>query len=62
VHTTAVVIEEPKRLAVRRVSLVEPADTDVVVAVEWSGISTGTERLLYTGAMPPFPGLGSAVR
>ena len=57
-HTTAVVIEEPKRLALRRVSLVEPADSDVVVAVEWSGISTGTERLLYTGAMPPFPGLG----
>lgn len=57
-HTTAVVIEEPKRLALRRVSLVEPADTDVVVAVEWSGISTGTERLLYSGAMPPFPGLG----
>jgi len=57
-HTTAVVIEEPKRLALRRVSLVEPADADVVVAVEWSGISTGTERLLYSGAMPPFPGLG----
>jgi 3-hydroxyethyl bacteriochlorophyllide a dehydrogenase len=53
-----VVIEEPKRLALRRVSLVEPAEADVVVAVEWSGISTGTERLLYTGAMPPFPGLG----
>lgn len=57
-HTTAVVIEEPKRLALRRVSLVEPADADVLVAVEWSGISTGTERLLYSGAMPPFPGLG----
>jgi len=26
--------------------------------VEWSGISTGTERLLYTGRMPPFPGMG----
>ena len=57
-HTTAVVIEEPKRLALRRVSLIEPADADVVVAVEWSGISTGTERLLYSGSMPPFPGLG----
>jgi len=29
-----------------------------VVDIEWSGISTGTERLLYTGRMPPFPGLG----
>jgi len=26
--------------------------------VEWSGISTGTERLLWSGRMPPFPGLG----
>jgi len=29
-----------------------------VVDVEWSGISTGTERLLYTGRMPAFPGMG----
>ncbi len=26
--------------------------------VRWSGISTGTERLLWTGRMPPFPGMG----
>lgn len=26
--------------------------------VEWSGISTGTEKLLWSGRMPPFPGLG----
>jgi 3-hydroxyethyl bacteriochlorophyllide a dehydrogenase len=26
--------------------------------MEWTGISTGTERLLWTGRMPPFPGLG----
>nr|MCU0702340.1 chlorophyll synthesis pathway protein BchC [Myxococcaceae bacterium] len=25
--------------------------------IEWSGISTGTERLLWTGQMPQFPGL-----
>jgi bacteriochlorophyllide a dehydrogenase len=30
----------------------------VVVDIEWSGISTGTERLLYTGRMPHFPGMG----
>ena len=30
----------------------------MVVDVEWSGISTGTERLLWTGEMPPFPGMG----
>lgn len=57
-QTTAVVIEEPERLALRRLEMVEPGDADVVVSVDWSGISTGTERLLYTGRMPPFPGLG----
>ncbi len=57
-QTTAVVIEEPERLALRRLELIEPGEADVVVSVQWSGISTGTERLLYTGRMPPFPGLG----
>lgn len=56
--TLAVVFEEPQSLTLRRLPLVAPSDEDVVVAVEWSGISTGTERLLYTGQMPPFPGLG----
>jgi 3-hydroxyethyl bacteriochlorophyllide a dehydrogenase len=28
------------------------------VEVSASGISTGTERLLWDGTMPPFPGLG----
>ncbi len=26
--------------------------------VAWSGISTGTERLLWSGRMPDFPGMG----
>lgn len=26
--------------------------------IAWSGISTGTERLLWSGRMPPFPGMG----
>jgi 3-hydroxyethyl bacteriochlorophyllide a dehydrogenase len=29
-----------------------------VVGIRWSGISTGTERLLWSGRMPPFPGMG----
>lgn len=29
-----------------------------MVALDWSSISTGTERLLYTGTMPAFPGMG----
>lgn len=55
---TAVVFDAPRRIAVREVPLVAPTERDVVVRVEWSGISTGTERLLFTGEMPPFPGLG----
>jgi 3-hydroxyethyl bacteriochlorophyllide a dehydrogenase len=39
------------------VELSEPGEDDVVVDVEWSGISTGTEKLLWSGRMPPFPGL-----
>jgi 3-hydroxyethyl bacteriochlorophyllide a dehydrogenase len=58
VDTLAVVFEQPETLSLRRLSLVSPADEDVIVAIRWSGISTGTERLLYTGQMPPFPGLG----
>ncbi len=56
-NTQAVVFEEPQRLSVRELSLVEPTPQDVVVAMRWSGISTGTEKLLFTGRMPPFPGL-----
>ncbi|MEM6732763.1 MAG: chlorophyll synthesis pathway protein BchC [Myxococcota bacterium] len=57
-HAMAVVLQEPERLTLSSVSLQPPSDEDVVVDVEWSGISTGTERLLWTGRMPPFPGLG----
>ena len=57
-HTTAVLLEQPERLRLAEVPLVEPTADDVVVDIEWSGISTGTERLLYTGRMPAFPGMG----
>jgi 3-hydroxyethyl bacteriochlorophyllide a dehydrogenase len=57
-ETVAIVLEEPGCLSIRRMPLPEPGPDDVVVDVEWSGISTGTERLLWSGKMPPFPGLG----
>jgi 3-hydroxyethyl bacteriochlorophyllide a dehydrogenase len=57
-NTLAVVLEQPQRLALARVELDPPGDQDVVVDVDWSAISTGTERLLYHGRMPPFPGMG----
>jgi 3-hydroxyethyl bacteriochlorophyllide a dehydrogenase len=56
--TLAVVLEAPHRIAVRPVELLPPGDGDVVVEVEWSGISAGTERLLWSGEMNAFPGLG----
>jgi 3-hydroxyethyl bacteriochlorophyllide a dehydrogenase len=57
-NTLAVVLEEPERLVLSRLPLPEPGEEDVVVDIEWSGISTGTERLLWLGRMPQFPGLG----
>lgn len=57
-QSTAVIFEAPESLAVRQLVLHDPGPDDVVVEVDWSGISTGTEKLLYTGAMPPFPGMG----
>jgi bacteriochlorophyllide a dehydrogenase len=55
--TTAVVFQAPERLELRQLALTAPSAEQVVVDIEWSGISTGTERLLWTGQMPPFPGL-----
>jgi 3-hydroxyethyl bacteriochlorophyllide a dehydrogenase len=57
-NTLAVVLERPEQLVLSRLDLHEPGDADVIVDMEWSGISTGTERLLWSGRMPAFPGLG----
>lgn len=54
----AVVFEQPGRLALKRLALDPPGPADLIVDIEWSGISTGTERLLWQGTMPPFPGMG----
>ena len=57
-QTVAVVMAEPQHLALERAEVHEPGARDVVVDIEWSAISTGTERLLWQGRMPHFPGLG----
>lgn len=57
-RTLAVVIDRPEALELRSLELSPASEGDVLVAVEHTGISTGTERLLYSGRMPPFPGLG----
>lgn len=54
----AVVLKQPQHVELSRVSLTAPTADDVVVDVAWSGVSTGTERLLWSGRMPPFPGMG----
>ena len=57
-QTQAMLLDRPGSLSIGAVDLVPPTGGDVVVAVDLSGISTGTERLLWAGEMPPFPGLG----
>ncbi len=57
-HTHAVVVEQPGQLSLRRLELSAPGPADVVVDMHCSGISTGTERLLWSGRMPHFPGMG----
>lgn len=56
--TTAVVLQEPEHLVLSELALIDPGEQDVVVDIEWSGISTGTEKLLWSGRMPMFPGMG----
>lgn len=57
-HALAVVLARPETLSLQSLTLDPPGPSDAVVETLWSGISTGTERLLWSGRMPPFPGLG----
>ena len=54
----AVILEAPEQLSLRPLVLTAPTAADIVVDITWSGISSGTERLLWSGKMPPFPGMG----
>jgi 3-hydroxyethyl bacteriochlorophyllide a dehydrogenase len=56
--TTAVVLERPEHLSLASLELTPPTGDDIVVDIDYSGISTGTEKLLWTGRMPSFPGMG----
>ncbi|MEM9183476.1 MAG: chlorophyll synthesis pathway protein BchC [Pseudomonadota bacterium] len=58
VTSLAVVMNAPGSLDLQRIALRQPESDEVLVAVEYSGISTGTERLLWDGTMPNFPGMG----
>jgi bacteriochlorophyllide a dehydrogenase len=54
----AVVLERPEVLALRELALDAVGEHDLVIDIEYSGISTGTEKLLWNGRMPVFPGMG----
>ena len=54
----AVVLQAPEQLEVSRLALDAQGEADVVVDISFSGISTGTERKLWNGTMPQFPGMG----
>lgn len=56
--TMAIVLQQPEHIAFSRLDLTDPGAADVVVDIEFSGISTGTEKLFWNGRMPPFPGMG----
>jgi 3-hydroxyethyl bacteriochlorophyllide a dehydrogenase len=57
-ETIAVVLKQPERIELSALALTAPVAGDVVVDVDFSGVSTGTERLLWSGKMPDFPGMG----
>jgi bacteriochlorophyllide a dehydrogenase len=58
VKTRAVVFEAPQQIALSTLSLSELGVEDVQVDIEFSGVSTGTEKMLWDGSMPAFPGMG----
>jgi bacteriochlorophyllide a dehydrogenase len=57
-ETSAIIFDAPGSLEMRKTALNAMECSDVVVEIHYSGISTGTEKLLWTGQMPNFPGMG----
>ena len=57
-QTHAVILTGPRQLGLESLSLTNPGPDDLLVRIDWSGISTGTEKLFWSGTMPPFPGMG----
>ncbi|CUX80868.1 MAG: 3-hydroxyethyl bacteriochlorophyllide a dehydrogenase BchC [Roseibaca calidilacus] len=57
-QTQAIILSAPRQLSLGMVELTAPGPQDLVIRVDHSGVSTGTEKLFWTGEMPPFPGMG----
>ncbi len=57
-ESTAVILNGPRDIGLGALDITAPASGDLVIDIAHSGISTGTEKLFWTGEMPPFPGMG----
>ncbi|TVP73180.1 MAG: chlorophyll synthesis pathway protein BchC [Rhodobacteraceae bacterium] len=57
-QTEAIILSAPRQLALGQVALKPAGPGDLLVRIDHSGISTGTEKLFWSGEMPPFPGMG----
>ncbi|MEM9108192.1 MAG: chlorophyll synthesis pathway protein BchC [Pseudomonadota bacterium] len=57
-NSTAVLLNQPNEIGLAGLDLKPMGDNDALIDVHWTGISTGTERLLFEGTMPSFPGMG----
>ena len=57
-RASAVLFDGARSATLGSLALTAPQADDVVVDILWSGISTGTERLMWSGEMPSFPGMG----
>lgn len=55
---TAILFDGARSVRVEDLPLITPQTDDVLVDVLWSGVSTGTERMMWSGDMPAFPGMG----
>lgn len=57
-QSAAVVFGGDRTAQLQTLSLDAPSADDLIVDTEVSAISMGTEKLFWTGEMPPFPGMG----
>ena len=57
-ESQAVILHGARDLSLDSVAIAAPGPTDLVVEITHSGISTGTEKLFWSGQLPPFPGMG----
>ena len=57
-QSQAIIMTGPGAIVLDALALTDPVPGSVTVDIRHSAISTGTERLLWSGEMPPFPGMG----